>query len=148
MGAFAELPGGSPVRVGVADDTYLVGSVGGLIEVWPALEETLAAHGHRFAAHKSHVLIPAWDAAELRGEARVDPTLAEFCARVPRSTGGLPMLGSAAQGKYETVLGPYAAVAAPARKRVEIASSHLASLRAMVRARVHEQADQVAWAIM
>ena len=32
-GAFAELLGGSPVRVGTADDTYLVGSVGGLIEV-------------------------------------------------------------------------------------------------------------------
>ena len=58
------------------------------------------------------------------------------------------MLGAAAQGKFEAVLVPFAAAAGPARKRVNAACEHLAALRHMVRARVHEQADQTVWSIM
>ena len=58
------------------------------------------------------------------------------------------MLGSAAQGRFETTLGPYAAAAGPAETRVSKACEHLSALRSMVRARVHMQADQAVWTIL
>ena len=147
-GAFSELAPNGLVRVGVADDTYLTGSLRSLIDGWPAMEATLAGHGHRLAAHKSHVLVPALDSAESRGAAQADPEVTAFFDVVPRSCGSLPMLGAAAQGKFDTELGPFAAMAGPAAKRVDAACMHLAALRDMVRARVHEQADQAVWTVL
>ena len=58
------------------------------------------------------------------------------------------MLGTAAQGSMETALGPWAAMSRPAEKRAGAACRDLAKLEDMVRARVHDQADQAAWAIL
>ena len=58
------------------------------------------------------------------------------------------MLGSAAQGVWETVLGPYQAVAMPAAKRTAEAVWACAQLKQYVDARPCDDSCQVAWAIL
>ena len=58
------------------------------------------------------------------------------------------MLGSAAQGKFETCLGPFAAAAAPAGKRRSTACAAVLSMKAMLKARVSDEADQAVWTVL
>ena len=58
------------------------------------------------------------------------------------------MLGAAAQCKFQTALGHYAAVASPGAKRVQETCSHLGRIRMMIRARVHDEADQAICAVI
>ena len=60
----------------------------------------------------------------------------------------MKLLGSAAQGQCESVLGPCAAMAEPACARVQKARVAMARLREAVAARVHEEADQAFWCVL
>ncbi|CAK0812973.1 unnamed protein product [Prorocentrum cordatum] len=55
--------------------------------------------------------------------------------------------GGRARSK-KAALGSFAAATGPARKRVSAACEHLAALRHMAGAKVHEQVDQTVWSIM
>ena len=149
-------------RVAISDDQYLAGSIVKIAEAWPHLVHTLAAHGYELAAHKCKYVVPAWDEAErhnvsivlhnddLHSSESTDQALAleAFMKQVTRQVGFLKMLGSAAQGKWETVLGPYANSVEPTATRLEKAMADLQALLVTVREGEHDYLVQAGWTIM
>ena len=94
---------GGVQRVGVADDLYLVGDAGAQAERWEDFEAILADHGHRLRRHKCKMWVPAAE----RSQRPLPEGVAALERIVPRVRGGMTLLGSAAQGDFETyVLGP------------------------------------------
>ena len=74
---------------------------------------------------------PRWKAEQWSGEWQPEGApeddilshdLAALLELLPRSRGGLAMLGSAAQGVWETTLGPCNAIAQPAMRRAQEAA--------------------------
>ena len=55
------------------------------------------------------------------------------------------MLGSAAQGEFETFLGPYSKCAEPAAARLAKAVEFCGALSCYVKAQSHELSTQIAW---
>ena len=140
-------------HVGVADDLYLVGNASTLASGWPALEQALAAHGHRLRRSKCKFWAPARDGpgeaaegAPAAGDAAAGVhLLAEI---IPRVRGGMMILGSAAQGEWEALLGPYSEIAAPAVARASSAAAVAERLAAFAKRRLDPNSLQVAWTIL
>lgn len=107
-------------KFGYQDDKYLAGILTKFAKTWPSLREAIKETGHTVNEIKSGIYIPAMDAVPAE----------EFppeCRRLPqgeslkRQVGGIKSMGTAAQGKYESMLGPYAMRLGAAKERVEAA---------------------------
>ena len=142
-------PAPTVARVSFADDGYLAGPAAEVEEAWPALEEALGRHGHHLRRHKCACWFPALD-AKPQAELSVpeDAAVRSLAALVPRVVGGLPALGSAAQGRFATILGPPALAAAPAAERAAGAAACARRLAEMARRRADPLAAQCAWTIL
>ena len=89
--------------IGVADDWYIVGHAQRIAEGWPELENQLAARGHRLRRTKCRFWAPAADLCDTplpNGLATHPPPsgITALTAILPRTTGGLELLGAALQG--------------------------------------------------
>eukprot|EP00973_Karenia_brevis_P007003 950180-Karenia_brevis.AAC.1 len=117
---------GPIARVGYQDDNYLVGSADVQQRGWQQMEVALAQDGHRLRRAKCKIWVPGLDA--LSND--VLPSSSVGLTRlVPRSQGGLKMLGTAAQGELETYLGPSYMALEPARERAHRAMNLLSRVQ-------------------
>ena len=99
------------VRVGIVDDQYIVGSPAAS---WPEPEHALADAGYEMRRHKCKAWAPERKAGLSLG---AEMRLGLRTQLIPESEGSLALLGAAAEGKWSTILGPFAAAAGPARER-------------------------------
>ena len=98
----------SIARVGIADDFYLVGPAAEQARMWPQFEAVLATYGHRLRRNKCKAWAPMLDDLSDGDLAAQAPAVRALFDFAPRAVGGLPLLGSFAQGERETFLGPFA----------------------------------------
>ena len=139
---------GVVARVVIADDFYLVGPAAQQARMWPQFEAALANYGHRLRRNKCMAWAPLLDDLAAKDVVGLAPGAQSLFDIVPRVVGGLPLLGSAAQGDRETFLGPYARVAEPAMKRAREAAGVAERLCDLIAARPNEFALQAAWSIL
>ena len=120
----------------------------------PTLE---AAEWQRSAAQQQQTMPPTADGptgalpvadAAMDDLHAVDAAMERLLEIVPRARGGLPMLGSAAQGAWETCLGSYQSSAMPAAKRAAEAIKACEHLRMYVDSRPSDDTNQVAWTVL
>ena len=111
MGSVRGLQPPEVVRVGIIDDQYLVGPPATIAASWPELDRVLAAAEYELRRHKRKCWAPGWKVGLSLG---ADMRVSLLTQLIPESTDSLPLLGAAAEGKWSTVLGPFAAAAGPA----------------------------------
>ena len=100
---------------GYQDDCYLVGKLQSIADTWQNLASALAKGGHVVNPLKTEYWIPGFDAVLV---ASLPDTLRAFCEQLPRAFGGIKVMGCAAQGESETMLGPLQLGLAPATERL------------------------------
>ena len=146
-------------RTGLQDDTYLIGSAGTIVQQWPQLKECLAQAGHNLRSHKSQVWAPAFDQQphqadqdaaapthQAEGPSRQMPnTLVRLFEILPRVTGGIEMLGSAAGGEWSAVVGDEQQVDAHAAKRTAAAVQLAQRLKQMAASHVDDKIRHKTW---
>ena len=117
------------VRSGYQDDQYLVGNMVELADLWDPLVEALHLSGHKINLSKSEIYMPCLDSISTRD---LPDSLRSFASKLRRSVGGVRALGSAAQGQFESILGPYQLSAAPAQARLHRAVEYARRLKEFV----------------
>ena len=95
----------------LVDEMLLVTDPSSVDYALDILIEELADIGIKLNLAKCAAYIPARSSAGSGPDERIH--------KIPQVDGGLPALGSAHGGKHEAVLGPFAAAAEPARRRLE-----------------------------
>jgi len=90
------------VRLALQDDTYAFGSAQTLAEAWEPLKQAYASAGHRLRDNKCMAWSPLVD--DIEDDALPSATK-HLLQLIPRSRGGLIMLGGAAQGEMVTHVG-------------------------------------------
>ncbi len=88
-------------RVAYQDDACFFAQASDLIQHWPRLTEALEQLGHRMRQPRCTFWAPLCDT--LRPE-RLPRPIAHLATLITRKTGGMLMLGSAAQGELAIVL--------------------------------------------
>ena len=134
-------------RVGIADDFYLVGSAMEIAAGWPNLKRVLKEAGHELRDPKCAAFYPALDHLAWTADRPLPEGAAQLTSKVRRSLGGLPLLGTAAQGAWETALGPYAAVAQPAAKRATAAITACNEAARYAASAPCPDSAQIAWTV-
>ena len=119
------------------DDTLLATDPANIPMIWPILVAELATDGLRLKAPKCSVYVPAATAP--------DPALA---AILPQRFDGLPLLGSAVDGEFETFLGPYGLSLQPTQKRLAVALGLARDLKELAAATLRCPTLQVAWIML
>ena len=133
------------VRVGIIDDHYMVGPPTAIAASWPALETSLANAGYEMRRHKCKVWSPG---KRLGWTIGADARLAMLTQIIPEAHDAIALLGAAAEGKWITWLGPFAAAATPAMERVLKAEAVCDALRRYVAAQPDEYCKQSAHVIL
>ena len=111
--------------------------------MWPNLEGALEAAGHRLRRRKCKFWAPA------RSDAAEDfPEIQALRAIIKESVGGLHLLGTAAQGDLETLLGPLGLAAEPVRERQQAAEKFCRALSRYATSRVDDAAQKAAWQLL
>ena len=124
----------------LVDDMLLVTQPEHVEEAMAILREELAKVGLKLNLDKSAAYTPARSAVAAGPDERI--------RSVPQVEGGLPALGSAYGGDFESVLGPYATAAEPAWKRLTRAA-RLANECSKYRDEVRpESSTQAAWYVL
>ena len=136
-------------RIGITDDFYLAGNIANIASKWPDLESSLEYHGHCLRRPKCSFWVPALDVVS------VDDITAEAKAKVlqlesiiPRTHGGLQMLGSAAQGKWRAAVGSTSLMGKAAMERAEAAVQTCKRAATMASLRLAAGSVQAAWVIL
>ena len=92
-------------------------------KMWKELPARLEERGHTLQPTKSQILIPAWDVWARAGSevtlGELGESVEAMVTQAKKAKGGMTLLGSACQGKFEAGIGSQATVAAPAAKRVK-----------------------------
>eukprot|EP00973_Karenia_brevis_P080876 11220016-Karenia_brevis.AAC.1 len=109
------------------------------------MENALAEDGHRLRRVKCKAWTPGADHMD---DSHLPEKLHALYQLVPRVTGGLELLGGAAQGELETHLGPYEKMLGPAKMRAARAMHFIARIRAFAVSNVHEACHQMAWFLL
>ena len=104
------------------DDSYLVGNLQVVVDMWSGLTSALLKKGHVLNLLKTEFWIPGCDDMPLSS---LPENVGGFSSLVPRSTGGIKVMGCAAQGESEAVLGHLQMRLAPARDRLQKAKELL-----------------------
>ena len=101
--AFNEVPllnrSAGSVRVALQDDSYLFGKAALIHENWDSMKAAVGHAGHRLREHKCKAWSPLCDLLE---DSELPASPQSLYQVIPRSRGGLVMLGGAAQGEMET----------------------------------------------
>ena len=129
-------------RVGYQDDTYFVGNMYTLASEWDGVNEAFASGGHRLNGTKSSVFLPCWNDVPTAGMPQI---LQQWLAQICRSSNGLATMGCAAQGTFESALGPYQFALESARKRLDRASIFKDKLTELVATDTDDSTLHVAW---
>ena len=79
------------------DDSYLVGKLTSICDVWEQLRGQMAADGHVLNLRKCEVWIPG---ADTLTEDQLTPDAFCVLSMLPRTTEGIQVMGGAAQGDY------------------------------------------------
>ena len=147
-------------RVAIADDQYLAAPIADMAQAWPAVVDVLARNGYELAKHKCKYIVPAWDMFEREGNQIADVqslaessdpvhlSIAAFMKEVTREKGFLPMLGSSAQGKWETALGSTSRALDATAERVDTAIRDINALKLTMLEGEHDYVVQAAWTIV
>ena len=147
-------------RIGVADDFYFVGDVRKLDEHWEDFEARSAEAGFVVRRSKCKCLVPYLDARELgltmgyshddlvKYDQEVAEATGRFEAKVQRSKGALPLLGTVAHGKAEVLLGPFQPQTQPAVKRATEAMEVIGKIPDYILRTPHGEGRQAAWTVM
>ena len=129
-------------RVGYQDDQYLVGNVLEIAPHWSTILEALGAGGHNLNMIKSEVYLPRLDNIPTDCLPSALQTLLNL---LKRSVGGIKCLGSAAEGRMETLLGPFGLSATPANTRLENARQYAQRIEEFIDKSGDDQSLHVAW---
>ena len=92
---------------------------------------------------KCHAYVPSWDQEDSR-----PANYSSVIQSVPVCFYGLPALGCAYAGEFETVLGPFAAAAEPARKRLENARHVAEECKRIAHGKHDGPTKQAVWCIL
>ena len=138
-----QLPG--VVKIGIVDDQYMVGQPATIAACWPQPERAVGEAGYGVRRHKCKM----WASGKAAGlsvgaQMRIDM----LAPLIPESHDSLPLLGAATEGTWYTLLGPFAAAAAPAMARVQNVEAVCEALRRYVAAQPDEHAKQAAHTIL
>ena len=120
------MAGAGIVRLGTSDDQYQIGLAPAPAAAWPEMEQRLAAAGYDLRRQKCKVWATGKNAGLSIG---AHMRLAVLTQLIPESEGSLALLGAAAEGRWSTVLVPFAAAAAPAMLRAEKAAEVCEALK-------------------
>ena len=127
-----------------ADDALFHGRPHAMKCFLPVLSFILEDYGWTLVWEKSHAWIPHFDGVEDLPAGGP----AELCEMVTRCVGGIPLLGSAAEGEFSTTVGAPSAAEAPATKRVAAAERLCGELQALVVVGIAESPHHPAWAML
>ena len=131
-------------RLAYADDAFFMGSPAALCLFLVCLSLSLGDAGWTLVWEKSHAWVPALDG----NEPAQDSDEAKLFTLVTRAHDGLPLLGSAADGAFATVVATDAVRGAPALKRAEAAAGMCAKLRSLLVAGLAESPHQPVWMML
>lgn len=130
------------IRPGYQDDTYLMGNLCEIASHWDCICGTFASDGHLINLVKSEGYLPCMD--KVTTEA-LPTVLRNMFSSICRSIGGIKCLGSAAQGRFESFLGPYQLNVSPALKRLQAALSYGDKITRFVQKSADSYSLQIAW---
>ena len=138
--------GAKPVRARVAlqDDTTHVGRAGALRRLWPHLIAELEAAGHKLRPPKCACWIPGYDEVPTTGLPQIAQQL---LALVPRQTGGVDILGSAATAQHRMHAGSSVDAPAATWDRLSNAEKLLEKVVAMAQAQPDHKSFAKAWSL-
>ena len=88
-------------RVGLQDDNTYVGPASEFLAGYPTLKSQLEKAGHRLVPHKCSMWAPGWQDIQTRD---MPEPFKQLAAILPRSTHGVDLLGSAADGMYRATI--------------------------------------------
>ena len=119
----------------------MIGPPATIAASWAELERVLGEAGYEMRRHKCKVWAPSRASGLSIG---AEMRIALLTQLILESRDSLPLLGAAAEGKLCTVLGPFAAAAAPAMARVQKAEAVCEIFRRYVAAQPGEHTKQAA----
>jgi hypothetical protein len=137
-----DLRGAGLAAVSIQDDTYLVGRLHKFHDCYGGLVSRLQRGGHILQPTKCTIWAPSWDTVE---DALMPAWAQQLFSNIPRSIGGISALGAAAQGQWETNLGPWQLMLAKATERTERAEALARNLIRYIRDSNSPHRLQVAW---
>ena len=132
-------------RLGYQDDTYFAGNAFVMAREWDNISWALEAGGHRLNNTKSSVYLPCWVGTPA---SHFPAELQTWLAGITRSTQGLATMGCAAQGSYESVLGPFQYAVHAASRRLDKASVFHDKLAELVSSCTDDVTLHAAWLLI
>ena len=132
-------------RPAYQDDNYLVGKISAIANVWPNMRKYLAEAGHELNLSKSEIWLPGCDDIT---DANLPASARHICSDIRRSIGGIKVMGSAAQGQFESMLGPMQLAAQPAGERLQKSISLGERLRLYIEGSQDDTKRHVAWCLL
>eukprot|EP00972_Heterocapsa_arctica_P029474 4340605-Heterocapsa_arctica.AAC.1 len=123
--------------VAYVDDAVMSVAPEDFARAWACVGEQLLRAGLSLVPHKCNAYIPSASAPDAR-----------VAAHVNQRFDGLPLLGTATQGAFESFLGPYALALEPALRRVERAETLAARLRCLATSTLACPSVQPAWLLL
>ncbi len=148
---FAKVPalnnGPACSRVALQDDSYLIGRAGVIADHWQELKDALELGGHTLREPKCKAWSPLCDLRDDDSEL-LPPNLLRLHELIPRSRGGLVLLGGAAQGEMETAVGDCTLLLQKATVRAKAAVELADRVRCFVTAQPSTTASHLGWFVL
>jgi hypothetical protein len=135
----------SCVRVALQDDSYIFGNGSTIAENWQSLKAALSAGGHELRDIKCKAWSPLCDNLD---DNELPAWLKALHDVVPRSRGGLVLLGGAAQGEMETAIGDQTFLLQKAAARAQQAIKLAARVRTFVSAQPSTTSAHQGWFVL
>jgi hypothetical protein len=151
-GLGARILGGAGAKRGNSGDPHRLagrhlffGAAEEISKHWDPLKQTLAKAGHRLRDHKCKAWCPTADHLE---DNCLPQVLVDLHQMIPRSRGGLILLGGAAQGECVTVVGFPSLLLAKAQSRAAQATRLTHRVHQMTASQSTPQCHMQAWFIL